>query len=369
MRAATLDGAFRSAAAASRRIWWSTPRGRRPARCASSPSTTRRICCAPTGKRRRPSRADIERRADRAGARGAAARRRGGAVRLCQGRADAAASSARSSSRARELGKPVIVDPKGRDYSDLSRRDADHAEPQGTGRGDAPAGTTRRRDRGRGGRRSPTSSASEAVLVTRSEDGMTLHGARAPAGARPGLSGAGARRVRRRRYGRGGARRSCSPWAPISRRRCAPPMRRPPSSSASAAPRPCRPRSCARACCRTRRSRPRRRSLFDWPRSTSGCAEWRRQGLRIGFTNGCFDLLHPGHVKLLTEARAACDRLVVGPQQRRVGRAAQGHGPAGPGPAGARRSAGGARGGRSRGGLRGGDAARADRARSGRRCW
>ena len=39
---------------------------------------------------------------------------------------------------------------------------------------------------------------------------------------------------------------------------------------------------------------------------------WRRQGLRIGFTNGVFDLLHPGHVKLLAQARAACDRLVVG---------------------------------------------------------
>ena len=34
--------------------------------------------------------------------------------------------------------------------------------------------------------------------------------------------------------------------------------------------------------------------------------------MRIGFTNGCFDLLHRGHVKLLAEARAACDRLVVG---------------------------------------------------------
>jgi D-beta-D-heptose 7-phosphate kinase/D-beta-D-heptose 1-phosphate adenosyltransferase len=40
--------------------------------------------------------------------------------------------------------------------------------------------------------------------------------------------------------------------------------------------------------------------------------EWRRQGLRIGFTNGCFDILHPGHIKLLAGARAACDRLVVG---------------------------------------------------------
>ena len=40
--------------------------------------------------------------------------------------------------------------------------------------------------------------------------------------------------------------------------------------------------------------------------------EWRKQDLRIGFTNGCFDILHPGHVKVLTVARAACDRLVVG---------------------------------------------------------
>ncbi|MBR1219654.1 D-glycero-beta-D-manno-heptose-7-phosphate kinase [Bradyrhizobium sp. U87765 SZCCT0131] len=41
-------------------------------------------------------------------------------------------------------------------------------------------------------------------------------------------------------------------------------------------------------------------------------AEWREEGLRIGFTNGCFDILHPGHVRVLTQARAACDRLVLG---------------------------------------------------------
>jgi D-beta-D-heptose 7-phosphate kinase/D-beta-D-heptose 1-phosphate adenosyltransferase len=41
-------------------------------------------------------------------------------------------------------------------------------------------------------------------------------------------------------------------------------------------------------------------------------AAWRGEGLRVGFTNGCFDILHPGHVKVLTAARAACDRLVVG---------------------------------------------------------
>jgi D-beta-D-heptose 7-phosphate kinase/D-beta-D-heptose 1-phosphate adenosyltransferase len=39
---------------------------------------------------------------------------------------------------------------------------------------------------------------------------------------------------------------------------------------------------------------------------------WRRQGRRIGFTNGCFDLLHPGHLSLLTQAKAACDRLIIG---------------------------------------------------------
>ena len=39
---------------------------------------------------------------------------------------------------------------------------------------------------------------------------------------------------------------------------------------------------------------------------------WQNRGEKVGFTNGCFDLLHPGHVSLLASARAACDRLVVG---------------------------------------------------------
>ena len=52
--------------------------------------------------------------------------------------------------------------------------------------------------------------------------------------------------------------------------------------------------------------------VFDWSVLDARLAVWRRQGLRIGFTNGCFDLLHPGHIKVLTQARAACDRLIVG---------------------------------------------------------
>ncbi len=40
-------------------------------------------------------------------------------------------------------------------------------------------------------------------------------------------------------------------------------------------------------------------------------AVWRAAGLKVGFANGCFDLIHPGHVHLLTQARAGCDRLIV----------------------------------------------------------
>jgi D-beta-D-heptose 7-phosphate kinase/D-beta-D-heptose 1-phosphate adenosyltransferase len=39
---------------------------------------------------------------------------------------------------------------------------------------------------------------------------------------------------------------------------------------------------------------------------------WRAAGDRIAFTNGCFDLIHPGHVSLLSQARGAADRLIVG---------------------------------------------------------
>ncbi len=57
---------------------------------------------------------------------------------------------------------------------------------------------------------------------------------------------------------------------------------------------------------------PEEKIVFDWSVLDDHLAEWRRQGQRVGFTNGCFDLLHPGHVKLLAGARAACDRLIVG---------------------------------------------------------
>jgi rfaE bifunctional protein nucleotidyltransferase chain/domain len=41
-------------------------------------------------------------------------------------------------------------------------------------------------------------------------------------------------------------------------------------------------------------------------------ASWREEGMRIVFTNGCFDIIHPGHTHYLREARQLGDLLVVG---------------------------------------------------------
>jgi D-beta-D-heptose 7-phosphate kinase/D-beta-D-heptose 1-phosphate adenosyltransferase len=39
---------------------------------------------------------------------------------------------------------------------------------------------------------------------------------------------------------------------------------------------------------------------------------WRKNGKKVGFTNGCFDQLHPGHIRVLEGAASKCDRLIVG---------------------------------------------------------
>jgi D-beta-D-heptose 7-phosphate kinase/D-beta-D-heptose 1-phosphate adenosyltransferase len=54
-----------------------------------------------------------------------------------------------------------------------------------------------------------------------------------------------------------------------------------------------------------------RKVAASWDEAAARTAAWRAAGLRVGFANGCFDLIHPGHVHLLAQARAACDRLVV----------------------------------------------------------
>jgi D-beta-D-heptose 7-phosphate kinase/D-beta-D-heptose 1-phosphate adenosyltransferase len=55
-------------------------------------------------------------------------------------------------------------------------------------------------------------------------------------------------------------------------------------------------------------------------------AHWRERGLKVGFTNGCFDILHKGHVAYLAEARRWCDRLIVGVNSDRSVRALKGEG-------------------------------------------
>jgi D-beta-D-heptose 7-phosphate kinase/D-beta-D-heptose 1-phosphate adenosyltransferase len=52
--------------------------------------------------------------------------------------------------------------------------------------------------------------------------------------------------------------------------------------------------------------------METWARARARIDDWKTSGLRIVFTNGCFDLLHPGHVAYLSEARTLGDRLVIG---------------------------------------------------------
>ncbi len=52
--------------------------------------------------------------------------------------------------------------------------------------------------------------------------------------------------------------------------------------------------------------------IKDLPAAARQVAEWKQQGKRVVFTNGCFDLLHLGHVDYLEKARNLGDVLVVG---------------------------------------------------------
>ncbi len=57
---------------------------------------------------------------------------------------------------------------------------------------------------------------------------------------------------------------------------------------------------------------PSRRIAANWAVAKTQCTEWQEMQQRVVFTNGVFDLLHPGHVIYLAEARALGARLVVG---------------------------------------------------------
>ena len=53
------------------------------------------------------------------------------------------------------------------------------------------------------------------------------------------------------------------------------------------------------------------RKLVDLSQAVARCERWRSLGRRVVFTNGCFDLLHAGHIHLLEKARELGDVLVV----------------------------------------------------------
>jgi D-glycero-beta-D-manno-heptose 1-phosphate adenylyltransferase len=52
--------------------------------------------------------------------------------------------------------------------------------------------------------------------------------------------------------------------------------------------------------------------IIDWQTAAQQASQWKGQGLSIVFTNGCFDIVHIGHVDYLEKARALGDKLILG---------------------------------------------------------
>lgn len=52
--------------------------------------------------------------------------------------------------------------------------------------------------------------------------------------------------------------------------------------------------------------------IMNWTQARLACEDWRADGLQIVFTNGCFDILHKGHVQYLVQASALGSKLIVG---------------------------------------------------------
>jgi rfaE bifunctional protein nucleotidyltransferase chain/domain len=51
--------------------------------------------------------------------------------------------------------------------------------------------------------------------------------------------------------------------------------------------------------------------FYERPALVQARAEWRRAGKTVVFTNGCYDILHPGHIRLLERARSLGDLLIL----------------------------------------------------------
>ncbi len=210
---------------------------------------------------------------------------------------------------ANAAGKPVVVDPKGRDYGIY--KGATLITPNRQELADAtgkPARSDEEIARAAAGLRGALGA--QAVLVTRSEDGMTLvngdgavHVPAYPVRVRD-VSGAGdtvvavlAAMLALDGDFESAMRAANAAAAVVVGKR----------GTATVSIAELRARILPAATLA-----PEEKIVFDWAALDEHLDAWRKQGLRVGFTNGCFDLLHPGHIKLLAGARAACDRLVVG---------------------------------------------------------
>src|SRR6185312_7606384 len=208
-----------------------------------------------------------------------------------------------------ERGKPVVVDPKGRDYGIY--RGATLITPNRQELADATLKPAQTEDEIAAAARELCDSLGvRAILVTRSEAGMTLvsddtavHVPAYPVRVRD-VSGAGdtvvavlAAMLAMKSDFESAMRAANAGAAVVVGKRG--------TASVSAAELRSRILPAATLA-------PEEKIVFDWSQLDDHLSAWRRQGLRVGFTNGCFDLLHPGHIKLLAGARAACDRLVVG---------------------------------------------------------
>ncbi len=53
------------------------------------------------------------------------------------------------------------------------------------------------------------------------------------------------------------------------------------------------------------------RKLYPQDIAAEQCAVWQREGHKVGFTNGCFDIVHAGHISILNAAKEHCDKLVL----------------------------------------------------------
>lgn len=210
---------------------------------------------------------------------------------------------------ARRLGRPVVVDPKGRDFARYrgaawvtpNRRELHEASGLATGDDDAVVTAAQKviTEAGLGG-----------VLATRSEQGMTLVAAggavqhlKAEAREVFDVSGAGDTVVAVFAAGLGAG---LAPVAAAQLANVAAAIVVGKLGTAVA-----RPAEILHAL-HAQDLLAAEAKVVDLDTLTAEVARWRQAGLKVGFTNGCFDLLHPGHVSLLEQARAACDRLVVG---------------------------------------------------------